>query len=52
MPQISATIKPQTIDAIKVLAEQSNRTFSQMTDILLERAVKEANRKKKKDTNS
>lgn len=51
MPQVSATIKQQTIDEIKVLAKQSNRTFSQMTDILLERAVKEANRKKKKDTN-
>lgn len=47
MPQISATVKPQTVETIKELAKQSNRTFSQMTDILLERAVKEATRKKK-----
>lgn len=52
MPQISATIKSETQTAIKELAEGSNRTFSQMVDILLERAVKEANRKKKQSKNN
>lgn len=51
MPQISATIKPETQQGIKELADNSNRTFSQMVDILLERALKEANRKKKTTKN-
>ena len=51
MPQISATLTPERIAKIKELAERDNRTFSQMTDILLERAIKEAFRKKKPTKN-
>lgn len=52
MPQISATVKQSNVDAVKQLAEQNSRTFSQMVDILLERAIKEANRKKKSNANN
>lgn len=33
--QISATVKEQTVQTITRLAQESNRSFSQMVDILL-----------------
>jgi hypothetical protein len=43
MPQISASIKPETIKAIKKQAKEQNRTFSAMVAILLAKATKTDN---------
>lgn len=47
MPQISATVNQETINEVKEVAKSLNRTFSQTVEILLEKAIKERNRKKK-----
>lgn len=46
MPQISATVPQETVDEVNKIAASSQRTFSQMVAILLEKAIKEKNRKK------
>lgn len=46
MPQISATLSFETAQAISDIAKNENRTFSQMVQILLDKAIKEKNRKK------
>jgi len=48
MPQISATVNQETINEVKEVAKSLNRTLSQTVEILLERAIKERDRKKKK----
>ena len=45
MPQISATLTTDTILEVKKYAKTDNRTFSQEVEILLQRAIKERNRK-------
>lgn len=47
--QICATIPKGLISDINEIADRDNRTFSQTVCILLQRAVKESNRKRKKD---
>lgn len=37
--QISASVRTETIDDIKALAEKERRSFSSMVDILLKEAV-------------
>lgn len=49
MPQVSATLKRETINDVKKAAESLNRSFSETVEILLERAIKERNRKKTKN---
>ena len=46
--QIFATVNQETINKIKEIAKSLNRTFSQTVEILLEKAIKERDRKKKK----
>lgn len=46
MPQISATISQETLNEVSKIAKESKRTFSQMVAILIEKAIKERNRKK------
>lgn len=40
MAQISATVKEETVKEIKKLSAKENRSFSEMIDILLAKAVK------------
>jgi len=47
MPQISATLKQETINEVNKVKDSMNRSFSETVEILLERAIKERNRKKK-----
>lgn len=46
MPQVSATITEQLKQDLEKIAEKERRTLSQTVGILLERAIKEKNRKK------
>ncbi len=50
MPQYTFTTFIEFIKIIDDIAEQSNRTRSEMINILLHQAVKERNRKKKRAT--
>lgn len=45
MPQVSATITEQLKQELEKIAEKERRTLSQTVGILLERAIKEKNRK-------
>lgn len=45
MPQVSATVTPELVEELKKIAEKEKRTISSTVEILLERAVKERNRK-------
>ena len=47
MKQIHASIEEITIDEIESISKKEGRTFSQTVKILLEKAIKERNRKKK-----
>ena len=47
MKQIHASIEEETIQEIENISKKEGRTFSQTVKILLERAIKERNRKKK-----
>lgn len=47
MPQISLTVTEQTLQEVKTIAEREKRTLSSTAEILLEKAIKERNRKKK-----
>ena len=49
MKQIFASIPEETIEEIEEIAKKDGRTFSQTVKILLERAIKERNRKKTKN---
>ena len=49
MPQISATVNQNTINEVKKAEDSLNRSFSETVEILLERAIKERNRKKTKN---
>ena len=48
MPQVSATVTPELIEELKKIAEKEKRTISSTVEILLERAIKEKNRKNQK----
>lgn len=45
--QICATVSTDLINEISEIAERENRTFSQTVALLLHKAVKEKNRKRK-----
>ena len=47
MKQIHASIEEETIQEIENIAKKDSRTFSQTVKILIEKAIKERNRKKK-----
>lgn len=47
MPQVSATISVELLQEIKRISEKDRRTLSSAVELLLERAVKEKNRKSK-----
>ena len=47
MPQISLTVTEQTLQNVKSIAEREKRSLSATAEILIERAIKERNRKKK-----
>ena len=47
MVQVSASIKEETLQEIEKIAEKESRTLSQTVKILIEKAIKERNRKKK-----
>ena len=49
LPQVSSTLDLELYGEIKDLAEKESRSISSMVAILLAQAVKERNRKKKKD---
>lgn len=49
MPQVSATITEQLKKELERIAEKERRTVSSTVEILLEKAVKEKNRKSKKE---
>lgn len=49
MPQISLTVTNQTLQEVKTIAEREKRSLSATAEILLERAIKERNRKKTKN---
>jgi hypothetical protein len=46
MPQVSGTVTQLIKDEIKLIQEKEKRSESQVISILLERAIKERNRKK------
>ena len=48
MIQVSASISEEPLQEIMKIAEREGRTLSQTVKILLERAIKERDRKKKK----
>jgi hypothetical protein len=48
MKRISGYIDTDLYDAIEEIAKKDNRKFAPMVTILLQQAVKERNRKKKK----
>lgn len=48
MPQVSATVTEELIGELKKIADKEKRTISSTVEILLERAIKERNRKSKK----
>lgn len=47
MPQVSATISTETYEEIKKIALKDRRSISSTVEILLERVIKEKNRKSK-----
>jgi hypothetical protein len=47
MKQIHASIEEETIQEIENISKKDSRTFSQTVKILLEKSIKERNRKKK-----
>ncbi len=47
-PQVSATITEELHQSIVEMADKENRSVSSMVLVLLQQAVKERNRKKKK----
>jgi metal-responsive CopG/Arc/MetJ family transcriptional regulator len=47
MKQIFASVTQEIVTQIEEIAQKDGRTFSQTVKILLERAIKERNRKKK-----
>ena len=49
MKRISGYIDTDLYDAIEEIAKKDNRKFAPMVTILLQQAVKERNRKKKKN---
>lgn len=49
MPQVSATISQELLEEIKKVAVKDRRTISSAVELLLERAIKEKNRKKTKN---
>ena len=51
MPQISATISEELMDEIKKVASKDRRTISSVVELLVERAIKERNRKTKIQSN-
>ena len=52
MAQISATLSLSLYEKIKNIADKDRRTLSSTVELLLERAVKERNRKSKKQENN
>lgn len=50
-PQVSASIAPELYESIKALAEKEDRSISSMVSVLLQAAIKERerNKKRKKD---
>ena len=46
LPQLHATVTNETYNAVKELADKEKRTLSSMASILIEKAIKERNRKK------
>mgnify|MGYP003478892647 FL=1 len=51
MTRISLYVSETIVNQVKEIAEKEKRSVSQMIEILLERAIKERNRKSKKTTN-
>jgi antitoxin component of RelBE/YafQ-DinJ toxin-antitoxin module len=49
MVQVSTSINEETLQEIEKIAEKESRTLSQTVKILLEKAIKERNRKKTKN---
>lgn len=47
MPQVSATISQKLLEEVKKIAEKDRRTISSAVELLLEKAIKERNRKLK-----
>ncbi len=52
MAQISATLSPSLYEEVKKIADRDRRTLSSTVELLLERAVKERNRKSKTNQNN
>jgi len=48
MTRISLYVSETIVNQVKEIAEKEKRSVSQMIEILLERAIKERNRKSKK----
>lgn len=48
MPQVSATVTPETYEKIRQVQEKESRSLSNTVEVLLERALKERERKNKK----
>jgi metal-responsive CopG/Arc/MetJ family transcriptional regulator len=49
MVQVSTSINEETLQEIEKIAERESRTLSQTVKILIEKAIKERNRKKTKN---
>jgi metal-responsive CopG/Arc/MetJ family transcriptional regulator len=49
MVQVSTSINEETLQEIEKIAEKESRTLSQTVKILIEKAIKERNRKKTKN---
>lgn len=50
-PQVSATVTPELWEQLQELSQKEGRSISNMASILLQAAVNERNRKKKKKPN-